>query len=438
MSIKHQLTSLIISTVILASFLAALHGYRSSLTQLDTVFDQELLTVANIISEVAEQVEAVPPSISSSIVFQIVKGRQIISASNNAPNHVITGEPKTFGTKTFFGKRWRTYTVESKTVSVVVAHPLESRSNSAEQILLVTILPIVIAIPVIAILIVYIIQKSLKALLILSRQLKARNSDDLSEIIIESPPEELNPVIQRLNNLFARLNQAFEREKHLSANAAHELRTPISVLSLTAHNIKQEFLSGNLSPQLINELQQNIERQAHVIEQMIALYRFTPEQFTRELKEVDLDNVLQEVISNNFEQIDANNQMIALEAETLTIQGEHFALYTLFENIVRNSIKYSGKNTQILISLLQSNSNAVVTIEDSGHGLEDTELEKVFERFYRTDNGKTRVKGSGLGLSIASHIVSLHHGEIKCCRSKLGGLKTEIVFNLHRDGKDNV
>lgn len=438
MSIKHQLTSLIISTVILASFLAALHGYRSSLTQLDTVFDQELLTVANIISEVAQQVEAVPTSIDSSIVFQIVKDSKVISASKNAPNQVIIGQPKTFGTKTFFGKRWRTYTVASKTVTVVVAHPLESRSDSAEQILLVTILPIIIAIPIIAILIVYIIQKSLKALLILSRQLKARNSDDLSEIIIDSPPEELNPVIQRLNNLFARLDQAFEREKYLSANAAHELRTPISVLSLTAHNIKQEFLSGDLSSQLIEELQQNIERQAHVIEQMIALYRFTPEQFTRELKDVDLNSVLQDVISNNFAQIDANNQTIALEGERLTISGEYFALYTLFENIVRNSIKYSGENSQILISLLHSNSDAVVRIEDSGQGLEDTELEKVFERFYRTNNGKTRVKGSGLGLSIASHIVSLHHGKIRCCRSKLGGLKTEIIFNLHRDGKENV
>lgn len=438
MSIKQQLTSLIISTVILASFLAALHGYRSSLTQLDTVFDQELLTVARIITVVAEQVDAVPSSIDSSIVFQIVKDNQIISASNNAPDQVIAGLPNTFGTKTFFGKRWRTYTVASKTLSVVAAHPLESRSNSAEEILLVTIMPIVISIPIIAILIVYIIQKSLKALLILSGQLKARSSDDLSEIIIDSPPEELNPVIQRLNNLFVRLHQAFEREKHLSANAAHELRTPISVLSLTAHNIKQEFLSGNLSPDLIDELQQNIERQAHVIEQMIALYRFTPEQFRRELKLVDLNTVLQEVISNNFEQLDANNQTIALDGESLNIQGEHFALYTLFENIVRNSIKYSGENTQILIGLVKNNGNAIVTIEDSGQGLDDTELEKVFERFYRTDNDKTRVKGSGLGLSIASHIVSLHNGRIKCCRSKLGGLKTEIIFGLYGGGKDNV
>lgn len=431
MSIKHQLTSLIISTVILASFLAALHGYRSSLEQLDVVFDLELHSVANIISEVAENVEDVPPTIDSSFVFQILKDGHIISASNDAPNQVLAAAPNTYGTKTFYGKRWRTYTATSKTLSVVVAHPLASRSESAEQILLVTILPIVIAIPIIAILIIYIVQKSLKALLILSRQLKVRSSDDLSEIVIDSPPEELNPVIQRLNNLFLRLHQAFEREKHLSANAAHELRTPISVLSLTAHNIKQEFERGNLSSALIDELQQNIERQAHVIEQMIALYRFTPEQFTRELKKVDLLTVLQEVISNNFTQIDANNQSIALDGENLTISGEHFALYTLFENLVRNSVKYSGNGAQILITVLQQNHSAVVTIEDSGKGLDDSEFEKVFERFYRTDTLQTRVKGSGLGLSIVSHIVALHNGSVKCFRSSLGGLKTEIIFNLH-------
>lgn len=439
MSIRQQLTSLIISTVILASFLAALHGYKNSLRQLDSIFDQELKSIARVILGVADQLDAMPEHMNSEIVFQVIEDGALSSASNNSPDHIIAGEAGTFGIKVFFGKRWRTFTLNSPTlnspdISVVVAHPIETRSNSAEDILLATLLPIIIAIPIIAILIFYFINKSLGSLFSLSRQLKQKNSNDLSEVTIDSPPKELIPVIGRLNNLLTRLSKAFEREKQLSANAAHELRTPVSVLSLTAHNIEREFTNGSLTKELIDELYQNIERQAHVIEQMIALYRFSPEQFDKDLETANLHKVIQEVISNNYEHIDTNNQNISLEGQICSVEGDYFALYTLFENIIRNSIKYSGNGSQILVSILQNEGTTTVSIEDSGAGLDEAELSKVFNRFYRSENDASRVKGSGLGLSIVSYIAALHKCDVSCSRSELGGLKTEVVFKT-RDGE---
>nr|WP_136250905.1 ATP-binding protein [Ningiella ruwaisensis] len=437
MSIKKQLTSLIISTVILATFFAALQGYRNSLNQLDTVFDQELLSVANFLSSMTGKESTFPSSIDSNIVFQLIQDEQVISASQNAPKDPIRVNKNTFGEATFFGQRWRTYATESDYALVIVAQPLNLRSNSAEEILLVTLQPIILAIPLIAILIYYIIQKSLGALTFLSTQLRQKSADDLSEIDVPSPPEELKPVIHRLNSLFSRLDQAFEREKQISANAAHELRTPMSVLSLTAHNIEQEFNAGNLTGELIDELKANIERQAHVIEQMIALYRFAPEQFQQKLKPVDLALLLQEIIAQNFHQIDANSQTISLEGQDATVMGEYFALFTLFENIIKNSIKYSGIGSRILVSLASDEADnekyVDICIEDSGQGLKDEVLNKIFERFYRIDSEQSRVKGSGLGLSIAKHIVSLHKGEIRCSKSALGGLKTCIRFSAHGD-----
>lgn len=426
MSLKKQLTSLIISSVILAIFFASLHGYRSSLEQLESVFDQELISVANVVHHVVSTTQHLSPQIPSEILFQVIASNRIISASKNAPAEPIKSTPNALDIATFFGQRWRTYTKQENGLTVVVAQPVASGSQSAEGILYVTILPMIIVTPIIGLLIYYIIHTSLGGVLNLSKQLRQKNPHDLTEINTGNVPTELSPVVERLNDLLHRLALAFEREKQLSANAAHELRTPISVLGLTAHNIEQEFKNNTLDQNLIDELKQNIKRQAHVIEQVIALHRFTPEQFHQALKPVSLMSVLQDAISNNYEQIDANGQTIELECNNECVEGDHFALYTLFENIIANSVKYSGNNTHIQVTVETHHSHVHINIEDSGKGISDSETTKVFERFYRTLNHTAQIKGSGLGLSIAKHIVTLHNGDIFCERSALGGLKTQI------------
>ncbi|MFC3094011.1 sensor histidine kinase [Alteromonas sediminis] len=432
MSIKKQLISLIISSVILAIFFAALHGYRNSLKQLESVFDKELKSVAHVIFNLASSTQNMPIKTQSDILFQVTRGGKLESASHNAPSESIGGSSNGLGIVTFYGQRWRTYTKSEDGVSVTVAQPMTSRLKSAEDILLVTILPMVVVVPIIGLLIYYIIQTSLSGLFKLSRQLRIRNSQDLSEINIGPVASELAPVIDRMNNLLTRLASAFEREKQISANAAHELRTPISVLSLTAHNIEQEFRNGSLGTNLIDELKNNIQRQAHVIEQIIALYRYNPEQFNQSLDTVDITQVLQDVISNKFEQIDANRQTIELKGDTEIVRGDYFALYTLFENIISNSIKYSGSGTHILVQTHLHEQQFQVSIEDSGVGITEAEITRIFERFYRTHNNNMQTKGSGLGLSIAKHIVDLHGGSIQCTQAALGGLKTIVVLPLAR------
>ena len=427
-SIKNQLISLIISAVILAIFFAALHGYRNSLKQLENVFDQELISIANVVLNVALSTENIPTQIPSSIVFQVIQNGNIISTSEHAPSDSINGATNGFHVTTFFGQRWRTYTTKRDGLTIVVAQPVSARSESAEDILFVTIVPFIVVVPIIGLLIYYIIHTTLGGLTNLSKQLKIRNPQDLSEVDIGTLPTELSPVVDRLNSLLKRLSLAFEREKQLSANAAHELRTPISVLTLTAHNIEREFSNGTLQKDLLEELNLNIKRQAHVIEQIIALYRFNPEQFSQSLKPIELIEVLQEIISNNFEQIDANRQIIELEGDAAPVQGDYFALYTLFENIITNSIKYGGHGAHILITVKALTAHAEVTIEDSGMGIKDKEIQRVFERFYRAKNNTAQIKGSGLGMSIAKHITDLHGGTISCERSPLGGLRTGVFL----------
>nr|WP_250883954.1 HAMP domain-containing sensor histidine kinase [Glaciecola sp. XM2] len=241
-----------------------------------------------------------------------------------------------------------------------------------------------------------------------------------------------------MNNLFLRLANAFDREKQLAANAAHELRTPISVLKLTAHNIQSEFAQQSLTPALISELNDNVSRMAHVIEQMISLYKYTPDQFIGKKTNENLRDIVQEVISKNYEMIAQNGQTISLEGDDAWVSGEHFALSTLFENILKNAIKYSGHSTEIKVTLAQDSLATTLTVEDSGAGIDEADYLKIFERFYRVQNAVTREKGSGLGLSIVKHICDLHSANIEASKSSLGGLKISILFHRIKEVSEGV
>ncbi|WP_426358177.1 ATP-binding protein [Pseudocolwellia sp. HL-MZ19] len=439
MSIKKQLITLIISAVVLASFFSALYGYKSTTKQLDIIFDQELHSVATFVLAMSKSNQTLPSTIDNTFAFQVFKNGVLVSKSVQMPSSRFTA-PSQYNNEIFFnGKRWRTHylvekvtqdTNEQITIEVLVAQPMSDRIKSAESILFVITTPLLFALPFIGLLIFYIINKSLKPLVTLSREIKNKNTDDLSEISLSKQTVELAPVVNRLNQLFARLSDSFDREKQLTANTAHELRTPISVLKLNAHNIQKSFENNNLTTTEFKELQQNVDRMAHVIEQIIALYRFTPENFNQKTKLVNLETVLQDVISNNFDNLLVNQQNISLEpANENTLLGDYFALYTLFENLLKNAIKYSGDKAEIKISII-TNPHLEVVFEDSGPGISDEELPRIYERFYRVDPQQSRIKGSGLGLSIVKHITTLHNGEISCSRSSLGGLCVAVKFPL--------
>lgn len=440
MSIKRQLIILIISTVMLATFFAALHGYRNSVKQLDAVFDKELTTIADFIAAFAQTKESFPENIQGEFAYQVFLNDKLISHGKYTSDNQVLSSTPGFSEKIIYGQRWRIFSQSTDKLKVIVGHPIEHRIQSAESILFVTITPILLSIPLIALLIFYIVGKSLRPLTSLSNALKNKNFDDLTKITLNHTPVELDPVINRLNHLFDRLDASFEREKQLTANTAHELRTPVSVLTITAHNILHDFEKDMLTSASLVELESNVARMAHVIEQVIALYRFTPENFHTKKEAINIEAVLQEVISNNYADLTSHQQNITLESTPYFILGEHFALYTLFENILRNAIKYSGQGSEIKVIVASlpnsktTNSTTVnsvtINIEDSGQGIDEDELPKIFARFYRAKTQQPRVKGSGLGLSIVKHIADLHNGNIICSRSSMGGLCVSVEFPL--------
>ncbi len=426
MSIQRYLLIVILSVVTLASFGAALQGYKASKTKLNQVFDEEMRSFAIALLHSPIKEASTNVVLHSVFAYQIWLKDKLGLKSDNSPEVIITNTTRGFSDSSFLGERWRVFVLVENEIKVIVAQPIKQRFESVEQVLLEAILPIVYAIPLIGLLVFVAIKRSLKPLTLLSNQLTKKSASDLTPITVKENSEELKPIEQTLNNLLERLNNSFEREKRLSGDAAHELRTPISVLKITAHNLMIAFESNRIERHHIDELNENTVRMAHVIEQIIALNRTTPENFEQNKVELDLRALLQDVISDNFEKIEQSQQTISLNAKPVHILGDKFSLEILFDNLIKNANKYSGKKTNILIFVEDHVDNVQVVVEDSGAGIPSEQLEKVFHRFYR---GKQHTEtGSGLGLSIVKHVVDLHNGQIQLMTSELGGLKA--VINL--------
>lgn len=428
MTIQRYLLIVILSVVVLATFSAALQGFKVSNHRLNDVFDEEMQSIALVLKNTPMQSSNEQVDTHSSFAFQIWRSGSLIVKSNNAPTEKISSVKIGFGNTSFLGDRWRYYSLTENGIQVVVAQPVSQRIESIEEVLLSAVLPIVFAIPIIGLVIFFAIRKSLSPLKELSEKVRLKDASDLSSITLQNSSKELDPIKNRINGLLQRLADAFEREQTLASNAAHELRTPISVLKLNAHNIKVAYELGDIRAHHINELTQNTDRMAHVIEQVIALNRTTPENFEAKKTAFNIEQLLQAIIASNYQKLDEQKQTIALNSSHIEIVADKFSLETLFNNLVVNAIKYSGTGSEILVSTCIEGRWVKCSVEDSGLGIDDDQLDKVLQRFYRVKQHEQT--GSGLGLSIVSHIVELHHGQISLGRSPLGGLLVDIQLPL--------
>ena len=225
-----------------------------------------------------------------------------------------------------------------------------------------------------------------------------------------------------------RLEGAFEREKRFAADAAHELRTPISVLKVQLHNLLRD--AGDDAAQL-RSLQAAVDRMGHSVEQVLMLYRTTPEQFAASFSALDPAGMARQVIAELYPQLESKHQQIELVADEATMHGDEFALRTLLTNLIENASKYSGENGSICVSIRRRETGVQLTVEDSGPGIPEDQRAKVFERFYRVraDRQQSGVIGSGIGLAIVRHIAEIHGATITLGDSRFpSGLAVNVFF----------
>tara|TARA_R110001583_G_scaffold77851_3_gene211601 strand:- start:28123 stop:29556 length:1434 start_codon:yes stop_codon:yes gene_type:complete len=473
MSIRRYLVLTLFSVLTLITFIAAIQGYKGSMSRAEKQFDQQLLDLAQTLLTM-HAVSALTPTPSSQITsqvaqqgsfaFQIWKNQYLVVKSNNAPDHQITDlnliddKSGAFFEVNFLNQRWRALALSKQMtkdsaskISVIIAQPLKTQFALAQALILAAVTPMIIAIAILSVLFFIIITQGLKPLHHLRTELSQRKSSDFSPLALQVDNSELADVVTTLNQLFTRLDAAFQRERHFASDAAHELKTPLSVLKINMHNLIQDLAkrikTSNPSAATtieefssIQALSNSVDRMGHVIDQILNLNRSNSVQMLNASSCFNINILLKEVISELYSDILSKEQTIVLESADILLSAHEFSIHLLAVNLISNANKYTPIGGDILVSVRQESDHKVVLcVEDSGDGIEPQEYQRVFDRFYRVggDQHNSSVMGCGLGLAIVKHITDLHGAKVQLsCSPILKGLKIEVIFPVVRQVKE--
>lgn len=411
-SIRSFLIAGTVAILILFNFVAALRGYQSSMLEAEQLFDNQLLDLSQLVANLDLARITRDFRLGNNMAFQVWDQDTLLAASYHAPLEPMNAFAAGFDFANFDGYRWRTFTRldEDNGRWIIVAERTDLRFVLAENVVLESIAPILFGIPVAGLLIWFIVGFGLKPLQVLSTDLRQKRVQDLSPLPLRQTPRELDQVVQSINGFIQRLGSALEREKRFSADAAHELRTPISALKIQLHNLAQEV---DTHSEAFRQLQQGVERMQHLIEQLLSLYRTTPDQFAANCTRLDLLAVTQDSVARLYPLIEQKQQTLELEGEACFINGDRFALETMLANLLTNANRYTPNGGRILLKLERRPARVCLTVEDNGPGIAEAERERVFERFYRAGSvDNTGVTGCGLGLTIVQHVAELHQATV--------------------------
>lgn len=412
-SIRVFLTTAILAVVTLFSFISALRGYETSLQEVELIFDGQLVEKAKLIANI--NIQGTDRSVGNSrdTAFQVWQGDNLIRSSDNASKTALGKLQPGFSYQNFEGYRWRTYSYYYNVSAqwIIVAARQDIRFSLAENVALKSVLPTMIGLPILALLIWVVVNRGLHPMRRLAIELSSKQADDLSPLSIAVNSQELSQIIKSSNDLLARLKSSLLREKQFASDAAHELRTPISSLKVHLHNISQEQPGKN---EEVDELQKITNQLEHVVEQILALYRTSPDEYHTRFEAIDLTRLAQQVIAEEYDNYECKNQQIEFFGQSHLILGDKFSLTTLIQNLLSNANKYTPNGGHIMVKVRRENDKVVLLVEDSGPGIPDHEHERLFQRFYRVggDRHTSGESGCGLGLSIVKRIAELYNAEI--------------------------
>jgi signal transduction histidine kinase len=303
------------------------------------------------------------------------------------------------------------------------------REDRAAALALDTLRPFALLLPVLALFIWFTVGRALVPLERLTGQVRARRVDALDALPDARLPAEVQPLVNALNELLARLRAALERERAFLADAAHELRTP-----LTALHLQMEMLGhaqGEAERRAaMDSLSAGVQRAIRLVEQMLAMARAEPRANPAPLLPVRLDVLAREAVTDLVPLADARQVDLGLTSEApVTVAADAEALRTLLRNLIDNAVQHSpaGGRVDVAVEPGSDSTGARLLVSDEGPGIPEAERARVFDRFYRRAGNPS--PGSGLGLAIVRTIADAHHASVTLEDNPQGrGLRVRVSF----------
>lgn len=272
------------------------------------------------------------------------------------------------------------------------------------------------------------IARQFKVMQMLSKKIADKSAQDLTPITQNAPIiDELQPIILQLNQLLQRLDQSLQAEQRFTADASHELRSPLSAIQLRLQVLQRKYQDQPQFTQELQQIQQDVSRGTQVLENLLLLARLDPtETADLPLSSLNLSQLVMDVW-NSLEIFRQQKQIqVVSNLEPCWIEVNPELMTVCLRNLLDNAIRYSQPHKCVYIQVMVKQQQVYLCIENENEGVESDTISRLGERFYRALGSKTT--GSGLGLSICKKIVQLHHASIHFSVSSYGGLKVELYF----------
>ena len=305
---------------------------------------------------------------------------------------------------------YRAYVRQTPQGKIAVLQETEYRDNLAATAAYQSVLPLLIALPLMILLTVWITYRTMRPVKTLSASLGQRRSDDLSPLDGEGVPSEIQGFVTAINQLLQRTGENIRRQQRFIADAAHELRSPLTALSLQAERLTKLPQSDEAREQT-GLILQSIQRNRHLLEQLLTHARAQGSETQRNLTDISLQAQFRRVLQELMPLALNKQQDIGVAVENdIRIRADDTEIYTLIKTFTDNAIRYTPASGRIDIGFSETPTTLTIWVEDDGPGIPAAERSRVTDAFYRILG--TEQQGTGLGLSIADAIAKRYGGKL--------------------------
>ncbi len=347
------------------------------------------------------------------VAFQVWQdGTALRLHSANAPQTPLGTKREGFSDRDVDGRRWRVFSAwdTQHRYLVHVGEDARGRRAIAQAVVAGMLRPLFVALPLLGLLLWIAIGRGLRPLQRLTGEVARRDPANLAPIPGAQAPREVAPLIDQLNRLFARIAESFERERRFTADAAHELRTPVAAIKAQAQ-VAQLAASDAARRHALGQVLAGAERIGRLVDQLLTLARL--EAVDRgKLQRADLRVLALQTVAELAPSALARGVTVELAAgESVEAPLLPELIQVLLRNLVDNAVRHGGPGTCVTVSVAAAPAEVLLVVADTGPGIPPDQREAVFERFRRlADAGEG---GSGLGLSIVQRIAELHGGRVE-------------------------
>lgn len=436
-SLKKRLLLAVLTAITLVWVAATAITYLDAREELGEVLDAHLAQSASLLAAQAPHeldeidTEHAPQlhKYSRRVAFQIwEQGKTLRLHSANAPQERLADKDHGFSDRVIDGHPWRVFSTwdEEGEHLIQVAERSSAREHLARDIAGNLLLPLLIALPVLALLLWLAVTNALRPLNGLTQEVERRDPDNLASLDIASAPAEVVPLIERLNRLFGRIRETFDNERRFTADAAHELRTPVAAIKAQAQVARAASDEAGRIHALDNAIA-GCDRATHLIEQLLTLARLDAAR-ENAMEPCSLRQIASEIIAELAPAAMEKNVHIELaDGDDASVRGLPALLRILLRNLIDNAVRHNPAETLVTVRISLEAGQPAITVSDNGPGVSAEDLERLSQRFYRPLG--TAASGSGLGLSIVRRIAEIHDAEFRISTADAShGLRIGIVF----------